>query len=134
MLMVTTTVGMVHWVHSHTTYTGPAVTLHLEFVVGSTGFQQGFVNTATSSNDTCNYNNKEGLCQHPQITEKTILKIDTLLFFFFFLKLHTLELDISKLYVWEEGQKNVIILQYSLSTPNIPHWLCFKMCHQNSKF
>lgn len=76
MLMVTTTVGVVNWVHSNTTSTGPAdwslssgniplihrfkkkkkkdvlVTLSLEFVVSSAGLEQGLINPSTTSDDT----------------------------------------------------------------------------------
>ncbi len=51
MLMVTTTVGMLDGVHSHTTHLGPAVALHLVLVVGASGLQHGLVNTAASGND-----------------------------------------------------------------------------------
>jgi hypothetical protein len=69
MLVVTTTVRMVDGVHSNTTSTGPAkrgistlsseiiprsslVTLGLEFVVCSAGFEQWLINTSTTGNDT----------------------------------------------------------------------------------
>src|SRR5512142_3125452 len=52
MLMVTTTVRMFNGVHSNTTYLRPAVTLNLVFVVGTTGLQDGFVDTTTTSYDT----------------------------------------------------------------------------------
>lgn len=42
------------YIHSHTTDTWPAVPLGLVFVVGPTSLQDGLVNTATSSNHTCN--------------------------------------------------------------------------------
>lgn len=51
MLMVTTTVGMLHRVHGNTTHLRPAVTLHLVLVVGTTGLQDGLVNTTTAGND-----------------------------------------------------------------------------------
>ena len=38
-------------VHGNTSHFGPAVTLGLELVVGTTGLEQGLVNAATSSND-----------------------------------------------------------------------------------
>lgn len=51
MLVVTTTVGMVHGVHSHTTSTGPVVTLSPVFVVSTTGLEQRLVDTSTTSDD-----------------------------------------------------------------------------------
>jgi len=51
-LMVTSSVRMVHGVHSHTTNLGPAVTLGLVLVVDDSGLQQGLVNTTTSSDET----------------------------------------------------------------------------------
>lgn len=51
MLMVTTTVGMLHRVHGNTTHLGPAVALHLVLVVGTTGLQDGLVNTTAAGND-----------------------------------------------------------------------------------
>ena len=48
MLMVTTTVGMLNGVHSHTTNLGPAIALNLEFVIGTTSLKHGLVNTATT--------------------------------------------------------------------------------------
>lgn len=50
-LMVTTTVRMLNGVHSNTTNLGPAVTLDLVFVVGTTSLQDGFVDTSTAGND-----------------------------------------------------------------------------------
>jgi hypothetical protein len=52
MLVVTTTVGMVNRVHSHTTSTGPAVALGLELVERTTSLEQGLVDTATAGDDT----------------------------------------------------------------------------------
>jgi len=52
MLMVTTTEGMFYWVHSNTTNLWPAVTFDLVLVVGTSGLQEGFVDTTTSSNNT----------------------------------------------------------------------------------
>lgn len=49
MLMVTTTVGMLHRVHGNTTHLRPAVALHLVLVVGTTGLQDGLVDTTTAS-------------------------------------------------------------------------------------
>lgn len=51
-LMVTTSVGMLHRVHGHTSDNGPAVALSLVLVVRTTGLQDGLVDTATSSHDT----------------------------------------------------------------------------------
>jgi len=51
-LMVTTTVGVINWVHSNTTSTGPVVTLSLEFVVSSASLEQGLVNPPATSDDT----------------------------------------------------------------------------------
>jgi len=51
MLMVTTTVRMVHGVHSHTTSTGPVVTLSLVFVVRTASLEQGLVDTTTTGDD-----------------------------------------------------------------------------------
>ncbi len=75
-MMVTTSVRMVHglhsahtqfirggsevgimsetYVHGNTTNNGPAVALGLELVVGTTGLEQGLVDTTTSSNDANN--------------------------------------------------------------------------------
>lgn len=47
-LMVTTTVGMLHRVHSHTTHLGPAVALHPVLVVGATRLQHGFLSAAAA--------------------------------------------------------------------------------------
>ena len=51
MLVITTTVGMVHRVHGHTTYTWPAVTLSLVLVVGSASLQERLVDTSTAGNN-----------------------------------------------------------------------------------
>ena len=68
--MITTTVGMVNWVHGNTTSTGPAdrtrsseepswsrlkdrlVTLGLKFVVSPASLEQGLVDPSTTSDDT----------------------------------------------------------------------------------
>lgn len=50
-LMVTTTVGMLHGVHRHTSHLRPAVTLDLVLVVRTAGLQDRLVNTATAGND-----------------------------------------------------------------------------------
>jgi hypothetical protein len=52
MLVVTTTVRMVHRVHGNTTSLGPRVALDSEFMLGARGLQQGLVGTATTSNNT----------------------------------------------------------------------------------
>merc|ERR1719219_1225487 len=46
--MVSTTVGMLHGVHSNTTNLGPAVPLDFVFVVGTTSLQDGLVDTSTT--------------------------------------------------------------------------------------
>ncbi len=51
MLVITTTVGMVHRVHGHTTHTWPAVTLGLVLVVGSAGLEERLVDTTTAGNN-----------------------------------------------------------------------------------
>ena len=51
MLMVTTTMGMLDGVHSHTTDLRPAVTLGLVLVVGTSSLQHGLVNTSTAGDD-----------------------------------------------------------------------------------
>merc|ERR1712006_62196 len=48
-LMVTTTVGMLHGVHGNTTNLGPAVPLDFVFVVSTTSLQDGLVDTSTTS-------------------------------------------------------------------------------------
>merc|ERR1712235_72691 len=50
--MVTTTEWMLNWIHSNTTNLWPAVSLDLVFVVGTTGLQEWFINTSTTSDDT----------------------------------------------------------------------------------
>lgn len=51
-LVITTSVGMFHRVHSHTSDNGPAVALSLVLVVGTTRFQNRLVDTTTSGNNT----------------------------------------------------------------------------------
>jgi len=51
MLVVTTTVRMVDGVHSHTTSTGPVVTLSLELVERPACLQQRLVDPPTASDD-----------------------------------------------------------------------------------
>merc|ERR1719146_394460 len=48
--MVTSSVGMLNWIHSNTTNLWPAVSLNFVFVVSTTSFQDWFVDTSTSSN------------------------------------------------------------------------------------
>mmetsp|Transcript_33631 Transcript_33631/g.52950 ORF Transcript_33631/g.52950 Transcript_33631/m.52950 type:complete len:217 (-) Transcript_33631:509-1159(-) len=50
-LMVTTTVRMLHRVHGHTSHLGPLVSLHTVFVEGGTSLQQRLVSAATAGND-----------------------------------------------------------------------------------
>jgi len=49
--MVTTTMRMLNGVHSHTSNNRPAVALRLVFVVGATSFQDGLIDTSTTSNN-----------------------------------------------------------------------------------
>jgi hypothetical protein len=49
MLVVTTTMRMLHRVHSHTTDLGPLVALHTVLVVGTASLQERLVQTATTS-------------------------------------------------------------------------------------
>jgi len=51
-LVVTSSVRVIHRVHSHTTNLGPAVTLGLVLVVDNSGLQEGLVDTTTSSDET----------------------------------------------------------------------------------
>uniref|UniRef100_A0A2K1WT37 Uncharacterized protein n=1 Tax=Populus trichocarpa TaxID=3694 RepID=A0A2K1WT37_POPTR len=53
MLMVTTTMRMLNWIHSHTTHLRPAVPLHSELVVSITSLQHGLL----SPSSTCNLSN-----------------------------------------------------------------------------
>lgn len=50
-LVVTTTVRMVHRIHGHTTDTRPAVLLGLVLEVGTTSFEDGLVDPATTGNN-----------------------------------------------------------------------------------
>mmetsp|Transcript_68463 Transcript_68463/g.79754 ORF Transcript_68463/g.79754 Transcript_68463/m.79754 type:complete len:273 (-) Transcript_68463:6-824(-) len=50
-LMVTTTVGVLHGVTGHTTHLGPAVALATEAVERVTGLEDGLLNTATTGDD-----------------------------------------------------------------------------------
>lgn len=49
-LMVTTTMGVIHRIHRHTTDTGPLVTLCPVLEVCASGLEQGLLNTSSSSN------------------------------------------------------------------------------------
>lgn len=51
-LVVTTTVGMLHRVHGHTTDLGPGVALGLVLVVGVSGLEEGLVHTTSTSDHT----------------------------------------------------------------------------------
>ena len=51
-LMVTTTEWMVYWVHANTSYSWPAVSFSFVFMVCSACFQDRFINTTTTSNNT----------------------------------------------------------------------------------
>ena len=51
MLMVTTTVGMVDGVHSHTGNLGESLSLSLEFMEENTSFHDGFLVSSSSSDD-----------------------------------------------------------------------------------
>merc|ERR1719153_1011858 len=48
MLMVTTTMGMLNWIHSNTSHLWPAVPLNPVFMESTTSFQNGLVNTSTT--------------------------------------------------------------------------------------
>jgi len=50
-LMVATSVRVLHRVHGHTTHLGPAVAFRLVFVVRTSSLQDGLVNTTTSGHD-----------------------------------------------------------------------------------
>ncbi|MFS7940631.1 hypothetical protein Hanom_Chr05g00466701 [Helianthus anomalus] len=50
MLMVTTTMGMLNWIHSNTTNLGPAVSLHTELVICITSFKHRLLGPTTSGN------------------------------------------------------------------------------------
>lgn len=49
-LMVTTTMGMLNWIHSNTTNLRPAVPLHSEFVVGITGLEKRLLSPTSTGN------------------------------------------------------------------------------------
>merc|ERR1719250_475631 len=50
-LVITTSVRMLHGVHCHSSHLRPAVPLHLVLVVGSASLQQRLVNTSSTGND-----------------------------------------------------------------------------------
>ena len=52
MLMVTTTVNVINRIHSHTTSSGPRISLDAVFVEGTPGLQDRFIDTSASSDDT----------------------------------------------------------------------------------
>ncbi|KAH3685372.1 hypothetical protein WICPIJ_003657 [Wickerhamomyces pijperi] len=52
MLMVTTTVRVINWVHGNTSSLWPRVSLDSVLVESSTSLQQWLVNTTTTGNDT----------------------------------------------------------------------------------
>jgi hypothetical protein len=52
MLVVTTTVGVLHRVHGHTTDLGPLVALDAVLVVGTASLEDRLVGTATAGDDT----------------------------------------------------------------------------------
>jgi len=51
-LLVTTTVGMVDWVHGDTTHTWPSVSLGLVLPEGAAGLEQWLIGSLATSNDT----------------------------------------------------------------------------------
>ena len=52
MLMVTTTVGMLDWVHGNTSHSWPVVSLSLCLEPGSVGLEQGLLGSLSSSDET----------------------------------------------------------------------------------
>lgn len=52
MLMVTSSVRMLNWIHSNTTNLGPAVTLSLVLVIGTSGLEDWLLGTTTTGDDT----------------------------------------------------------------------------------
>lgn len=52
MLLVTTTMRVVHGIHGHTTHLGPLVTLGTVLVEGTASLQHGLVRTSTTSHQT----------------------------------------------------------------------------------
>lgn len=51
MLVVTSSVGMLYWIFSHTPNLGPAVALNRILVVGVSSLEEGLIGTSTSSNN-----------------------------------------------------------------------------------
>ena len=51
-LMVTTTVGMLNWVHGNTSHSWPVVSLSLCLEPGSVGLEQGLLSSLSSSDET----------------------------------------------------------------------------------
>lgn len=49
-LVVTSSMRMLHWVHGHTTHLRPAVSLHSEFVVCITSFEKGLLSPPSAGN------------------------------------------------------------------------------------
>jgi len=52
MLMISSTVGMINWVHCYTTSLGPRVTLDGELVLSAGRLEERFVGSSTTSNNT----------------------------------------------------------------------------------
>ena len=50
-LLVTTTVGMLHGVHGHASHRGPGVALDTEFVEGTAGLEHGLIGTSATGDD-----------------------------------------------------------------------------------
>jgi hypothetical protein len=50
-LTVSSSVGMLYWVHLHTADLGPLIALHLVLVVAVSSLQHGLVNTTSTGND-----------------------------------------------------------------------------------
>ena len=50
-LMVTTTMGMLNWVHGNTSHSWPVVSLSLCLVPGSVGLEEGLVGSLTSGDE-----------------------------------------------------------------------------------
>ena len=53
MLVVSSSVGVLHGVHAHTTHGGPGVALGAVLVEGPAGLHDGLVGTAAAGNDAC---------------------------------------------------------------------------------
>eukprot|EP00303_Exanthemachrysis_gayraliae_P003916 CAMPEP_0206004230 /NCGR_PEP_ID=MMETSP1464-20131121/3840_1 /ASSEMBLY_ACC=CAM_ASM_001124 /TAXON_ID=119497 /ORGANISM="Exanthemachrysis gayraliae, Strain RCC1523" /LENGTH=348 /DNA_ID=CAMNT_0053377633 /DNA_START=162 /DNA_END=1204 /DNA_ORIENTATION=- len=50
-LVVATTVRVLHWVHGHAAHLGPRVALHAVLVVGAAGLEEGLVDAAAAGHD-----------------------------------------------------------------------------------